>query len=194
MKKIFLCGAGSGFGLKLAKEFKKNNFEVILNSRKIVETFENNLILDMNDIKASDFEKYNPDIIINNGFDKKNYFHSFESSINIVKESLDYFKKIGGGTLVNINSFYGLNPDIKDPYYAAAKYGLRGFVESISKEAFENNIKIINFYPRAIGIGLNEGRDDIDQLIDPTEICDFIVKNIDYKTFYLSNVQIDRTT
>ena len=71
MKKIFLCGAGSGFGLKLAKEFKKNNFEVTLNSRKIVETFENNLILDMNDIKASDFEKYSPDIIINNGFDKK---------------------------------------------------------------------------------------------------------------------------
>ena len=70
----------------------------------------------------------------------------------------------------------------------------RGYVESVSKEAFENNIKIINFYPRAIGIGLNEGREDIDLLIDPKEICSFIVKNIDFKTFYLSNVQIDRTT
>ena len=194
MKKVFLCGAGSGFGLELAHEFKKNKFQVTLNSRKTVKGFENNFVLDMNDIKATHFEKYSPEFIVNNGFDKNNYFHSFEASINIVRESLNYFKKIGGGTLININSFYGLNPDAKDPYYAAAKYGLRGYVESVSKEAFENNIKIINFYPRAIGIGLNEGREDIDLLIDPKEICSFIVKNIDFKTFYLSNVQIDRTT
>ncbi|MDA9732558.1 SDR family NAD(P)-dependent oxidoreductase [Acidimicrobiaceae bacterium] len=194
MKKVFLCGAGSGFGLELAHEFKKNKFEVILNSRKTVDGFENNFVLDMNDIKATHFEEYSPEFIVNNGFDKKSYFHSFEASVNIVTESLNYFKKLGGGTLININSFYGLNPDTKDPYYAAAKYGLRGYVESVSKEAFENNIKIINFYPRAIGIGLNDGREDIELLIDPKEICSFIVKNIDYKTFYLSNVQIDRTT
>lgn len=193
MKKIFLCGAGSGFGLELAKEFKNNNFLVTLNSRKAVDLFENNFIKDMNEIKVSDFEKYSPEIIVNNGFDKNNYFHSFESSINIVKQSLDYFKNIGGGTLVNINSFYGLHPDVKDPYYSAAKYGLRGFTESISKEAFDNNIKIINLYPRAIGTGINKGRKDIKKLIAPKEICEFIVRNITYKTFYLSHVQIDRT-
>ena len=194
MKKVFLCGAGSGFGLELANEFVRNNFDVILNSRKKVDSFEKNIVVDMNDLKAQDFEKHKAELIINNGFDKKDYFHSFEASLNVVRESIDYFKTVGGGSLVNINSFYGLNPDTKDPYYAAAKYGLRGFVDSLGKEAFENNIQIINFYPRAIGIGLNEGRDDIDTLIDPGEICKFIVNNISYKSFYLSHVQIDRTT
>ena len=194
MKKVFMCGSGSGFGLKLAEEFAKNNFDVILNSRNKVESFEKNFVTDMIDLKANDFKKYNADIVVNNGFDKNNYFHSFEASLNVVRQSLNYFKIKGGGTLVNINSFYGLNPDTKDPYYAASKYGLRGFVDSLAKEAFENNIKIINFYPRAIGIGLNEGREDIDLLIDPSEICEFIVNNIQYKSFYLSHVQIDRTT
>ncbi len=193
MKKILLCGAGSGFGLDLAKEFKNNKFFVILNSRKRNYSFDHNFVMDMNEIKSSDFEKYKPEIIVNNGFDKKNYFHSFESSLNIVKESFNYFKNIGGGTLVNINSFYGLHPDYKDPYYSAAKYGLRGFNESLSKEAFQNKIRVINLYPRAIATGLNKDRNDIDKLIDPKEICDFIVKNINYKTFYLSHVQIDRT-
>jgi len=191
MEKVFMCGSGSGFGLELAKQFKNHNHDVILNSRKPNSDFEN-FIKDMANITVEDFNTYKPDIIVNNGFDKKDYFHSFEASINIVQKSLDYFSYSKKGTLVNINSFYGLHPDSKDPNYAAAKYGLRGYVESVEQKAFENNIKIINLYPRAIAIGLNEGREDIDELIDPVELCTFIVKNISYNSFYLSHVQIDR--
>lgn len=191
MEKVFMCGSGSGLGLELAKQFKNHNFDVVLNSRKPNNDFVN-LIKDMAEITVDDFNTYKPDIIINNGFDKKDYFHSFEASINIVEKSLEYFSNFKKGTLVNINSFYGLHPDSKDPHYAAAKYGLRGFVESIEKKAFENNIKIINFYPRAIAIGLNEGRDDLEELINADELCKFIVKNISYSSFYLSHVQIDR--
>ena len=64
MKKILLCGAGSGFGLDLAKEFKNNKFFVILNSRKRNYSFDHNFIMDMNEIKSSDFEKYKPDVIV----------------------------------------------------------------------------------------------------------------------------------
>ena len=71
------------------------------------------------------------------GLIKKDYFHSFEASINIVEKSLEYFSNFKKGTLVNINSFYGLHPDSNYPHYAAAKYGLRGFVESIEKKAFK---------------------------------------------------------
>ena len=191
MKNVFLCGAGSGFGLVLAKRFSENNFNVVVNSRKPIKDYEN-LVMDMNELNFNNFETYNSEIIINNGFDKKDYFHSFEASLNVIQEAMKFFKSIGGGTLVNINSFYGLYPDTKDPYYAAAKYGLRGFIESIEKEAFENNIRIINFYPRAIAIGLNEGRQDIDLLIDPEELSEFIVENINHKSFYISHVQIDR--
>ena len=76
---------------------------------------------------------------------------------------------------------------------ASAKYGLRGFVESIEEYAYQNNIKIINFYPRAIGVGLNQERDDIEDLINPEEFCNFLIENISYKSFYLSKVQVDRS-
>ena len=99
-----MCGSGSGLGLELAKQFKNHNFDVVLNSRKPNNDFVN-LIKDMAEITVDDFNTYKPDIIINNGFDKKDYFHSFEASINIVEKSLEYFSNFKKGTLLNINSF-----------------------------------------------------------------------------------------
>lgn len=185
-----MCGSTSGFGLCLAEVFSKE-FDIVLNGRKNNPNF-TTVVKDMNDLTVEDFEKYNPDIIVNNGFDKKNYIHSFEGSLNVVKKSMDYFIKKGQGTIVNINSFYGLNPDKKDPDYAAAKYGLRGYVESISEKAFLNNIRIVNVHPRAMKIGLNDGRPDFDDLIDPYEVSELILSMIKAKSFYVGSIQIDR--
>ena len=68
MKNVFLCGAGSGFGLVLAKRFSENNFNVVVNSRKPIKDYEN-LVMDMNELNFNNFETYNSEIIINNGFD-----------------------------------------------------------------------------------------------------------------------------
>jgi NADP-dependent 3-hydroxy acid dehydrogenase YdfG len=189
-KNVFMCGSTSGFGLCLAEVFSKE-FNVILNGRKNNPDF-TTVIKDMNDLQIEDFQKFNPSIIVNNGFDKKNYIHSFEGSLNVVKKSMEYFTQKGEGIIININSFYGLNPDKKDPDYSAAKYGLRGYIESISEKAFNNRIRIMNIYPRAMKTGLNDGRSDFEDLIDPYEVSELILNMAKSKSFYVGSIQIDR--
>ena len=41
----------------------------------------------MAEITVDDFNTYKPDIIINNGFDKKDYFHSFKPQLILLKKA-----------------------------------------------------------------------------------------------------------
>ena len=192
-KKVFICGASRGWALFLADSFDKK-FNVTLNIRK-KKKFEKKfkfMVADMSNLSEKIFEKYNPHIIINNGFSKKEYIHSFKSQIRVLKEAFNFFKKKGSGKIININSYYGLFPDNKDPDYAAVKYGLRGYAESIASESFKNNVQIINIYPRAINAGINKKRDKSDQFICPKELADFIVMLCETKTFYCSSIVIER--
>ena len=188
-KKVLICGGSSGWGRYLLKHFSKD-FNVITNSRKNLK-IKNHFKKDMLDFTLETFKKYNPDIVCNNGFDKRNYIHSFESQLNILKKSFEYFKRKGNGTIVNINSYYGIYPDQKDPFYAAAKYGLRGYAESISSEAYKNKIKIINIYPRAISTGINKNRLDKKKLMDPNETAKLVVYLCKTKSFYSSSIVIN---
>lgn len=192
-KNVFICGASRGWALFLADSFDKK-FNVTLNIRK-KKKFEKKfkfMVADMSNLSEKIFEKYNPHIIINNGFSKKEYIHSFKSQIRVLKEAFNFFKKKGSGKIININSYYGLFPDNKDPDYAAVKYGLRGYAESIASESFKNNVQIINIYPRAINAGINKKRDKSDQFICPKELADFIVMLCETKTFYCSSIVIER--
>ena len=102
------------------------------------------------------------------------------------------FKIKKKGTIINVNSISGVSPDHKDPDYAAAKYALRGYSDSIASEAFKENIKIINLYPRAMATGMNFGRPDFHELMDPDEIAEFVVMMTKSKSFYISSIQFDR--
>ncbi len=190
-KKVLICGGSTGWGSYLSKHFSKD-FNVIVNSRKNLKA-KNYFKKDMLDFNLETFKKYSPDIVCNNGFDKKNYIHSLESQLNILKKSFEYFKQKGKGTIVNINSYYGIYPDQKDPSYAAAKYGLRGYAESISQDAYKNKIKIINIYPRAISTGINKKRNDKKKLMDPDETAKLVVYLCKTKSFYSSSIIMDRS-
>jgi NADP-dependent 3-hydroxy acid dehydrogenase YdfG len=190
MKKVFITGGASGFGLSLAKQFNLDH-EVTVCGRKKCSVF-NRVVCDTLDISESFFQEHNPDIIINNAFDKKDYIKSYQGSLNVLKSALSFFKLKGSGTIINVNSICGISPDPKDPDYAAAKYALRGYSDSISAEAFQKNIKIINLYPRAMATGMNLGRPDFNELIDPDEIAEFVVMMTKSKSFYISSIQFDR--
>ena len=69
MKKVFIVGGTSGFGLSLAKKFDLDH-EVTVCGRKKYPIF-NGIICDMIDVSEDLLEEQRPDIIINNGFDKK---------------------------------------------------------------------------------------------------------------------------
>lgn len=190
MKKIFIAGGTSGFGFSLAKKFDLD-YEVIICGRKKIKSF-NSFVCDMVDIKEEIFYKYEPDVIINNGFDKKDYFKSYQGSLNVLKSAFNYFKNKNKGTIINVNSISGINPDPKDPDYAAAKYALKGYSDSIAAESFQRNIKIINLYPRAMATGMNVGRSDFNELIDPDEVSELVVTLTKTKSFYISSIQFDR--
>lgn len=190
-KKIFIVGGTSGFGLSLAKNFEKENCVYVCGRRS--SNNPNFLTLDMVDISEKTFDLYKPDVIVNNGFDKNNYIKSYQGSLNVLRCAFNFFKQKKDGIIINVNSFYGVNPDVKDPDYAAAKHGLKGYVDSISAEAFLNNIKIINLYPRAMKkTGMNAGRIDENDLIDPDEVAELVVTLTKTKSFYVSSIQFDR--
>jgi short-subunit dehydrogenase len=190
MKKVFIVGGTSGFGLSLAKKFDHEH-EVTVCGRRKYPIF-NGVACDMLDVSESLFREHNPDIIVNNGFDKKDYVKSYEGSLNVLKSAFFFFKSKSEGTIINVNSICGLCPDSKDPDYAAAKYALRGYSDSISAEAFQKNIKIINLYPRAMATGMNIGRPDFNELMDPDEIAEFVVTMTKAQSFYISSIQFDR--
>lgn len=189
-KKVFIVGGTSGFGLSLAKKFALDHKVVVCGRRKI--SLFKSLICDMSDIKEEVFNQHEPNIIINNGFDKKNYVKSYQGSLNVLKTAFNYFKNRDEGIIINVNSISGINPDPKDPDYAAAKYALKGYSDSIAAESFQRNIKIINLYPRAMATGMNVGRSDFNELIDPDEVSELVVTLTKTKSFYISSIQFDR--
>jgi len=190
MKKVFIVGGTSGFGLSLAKKFHIDH-EVTICGRRKISSF-NSVVCDMLDVKEEIFRQYKPNIIINNAFDKKDYAKSCQGSINVLKCAFDYFKNKNKGIIINVNSISGIAPDTKDPDYAAAKYALRGYSDSIAAESFQRNIRIINLYPRAMATGMNVGRQDFNELIDPNEVAELVVYLTKTQSFYTSSVQFDR--
>jgi NADP-dependent 3-hydroxy acid dehydrogenase YdfG len=189
-KKIFIVGGTSGFGLSLAKKFDSGH-EVTVCGRKKYPVF-NGIVCDSLEVSENLFKDHDPDVVINNAFDKKDYIKSYEGSLNVLRCAFSFFKSKSKGTIINVNSISGICPDNKDPDYAAAKYALRGYSDSISAEAFQKNIKIMNLYPRAMATGMNFGRADFHELMDPDEIAEFVVMMTKTESFYISSIQFDR--
>jgi short-subunit dehydrogenase involved in D-alanine esterification of teichoic acids len=178
MKKIFIVGGTSGFGLSLAKKFHPDHEVTVCGRKKF--SFFNSIICDSLEIKEELFNQYEPNIIINNSFDKKDYIKSYAGSLNVLKTAFNYFKNRDEGIIINVNSISGICPDPKE------------YSDSIAAESFQRNIKIINLYPRAMATGMNLGRSDFKDLIDPNEVAEFVVMMTKTKSFYISSIQFDR--
>ena len=192
MEKVLVVGGSSGFGLVLS-EVLASRYLVTTTGRSSFRIPGVNCVpLDSASLDVEWILSVKPRIIVNNGYDKRDHIGSFRNSLSVIRESMKYFKENGGGTILNVNSIAGLQPDTKDPYYAASKHGLKGFVKSISYEAYLNNIKIINLYPRAIAVGMSEGRLDCSELIDPRELADFCATLLNTDSFYASSIVFDR--
>lgn len=192
MKKLLIIGGTSGFGLIFSKVLAPYFAVTITGRREIQEPNVKSLILDSASLDANWLRASEPHIIINNGYDKKDHIASFNNSLQVVRESLKYFKEKGGGVLVNVNSIAGLQPDAKDPDYAASKHGLKGYVDSVSHDAYLNGINIINLYPRAVSTGMSEGRQDYSKLIQAQELAEFCLLLLKTKSFYVSSIVFDR--
>lgn len=192
MKKVLVIGGSSGFGLVLS-EILSSKYLVTTTGRRVFCIPHVNCIkLDSSEINSSWLRGVKPEVIINNGYDKNDHISSFANSISVVRESIKYFKGNGGGTIINVNSIAGLFPDAKDPDYAASKHGLKGYIDSVSYDAYLNHVKIINLYPRAIATGMSSGRSNFSDLINPEELANFCISLLSTNSFYASSIVFDR--
>ncbi len=57
------------------------------------------------------------------------------------------FLENGQGTIININSLSGLENQKFRTIYSAAKWGLRGFSDSLKLETGENTVRVLDIYP-----------------------------------------------
>ena len=175
LSKVLITGSSGGLGNHLALYYSQKGHEILLHGRnekkliKIQSEINKNgfnakyIVADLNHKKGIELlcnkaKKENIKILINNagiicpGLPLKEIsYDKIESMlevnlvapikiINALNNDLDH--------VININSMVGLEPKKNRSLYAASKWGLRGFSESLKKE--ENIFKILDVYPTNI--------------------------------------------
>jgi len=113
--------------------------------------------------------------------------------ILITKYVINFYLKNGGGIIININTVAGKIGNENESIYCSSKFGLRGFSESIKHQLIKENIKIIDVYPGAMSIGMSTKRGDLNLLIDPVEVSDFIIKTLNNESFIINDINLQRT-
>ncbi|MCS6956821.1 MAG: SDR family oxidoreductase [Patescibacteria group bacterium] len=97
--------------------------------------------------------------------------------IFMTKATISYMKKNKKGTIIFINSQAGLNTKAKRSIYNASKWGLRGFADSLEKELYPYNIKVISLYPGKMKTKLFEKtgvKKDLSDALNPFYIAKLV--------------------
>lgn len=71
--------------------------------------------------------------------------------IYVTREIYPAMKEAGSGRIVNVVSQGGLCAEKHQTAYAAAKFALRGFTQSLEKEAHDFGVTVSGIYPGAFG-------------------------------------------
>ncbi len=175
LSKVLITGSGSGLGKHLAKLFSKKGHEIILHGRNEENLLLTQKEIRKDGVKSKyivadlsieddiinlceEAKKENIKILINNaGITCPNLEFkkiSFEIIENMIKVNTIAPIKIINFLnpilkyVININSMVGMEAKKNRTLYAASKWGLRGFSESLKKE--ECSFNILDVYPTNI--------------------------------------------
>ena len=116
------------------------------------------------------------------------------AAIALCYAAFEHFTAGNGGTIVNINSVAGLRGSSHEPLYAASKFGLRGFSESVKEKWLQRGVKMIDVYAGALAAGMSSARPDVKDLIDPQELAVLLVGLCATKSFFVKELNVRRTT
>lgn len=169
-KTLFITGASSGIGQATALYFANNGWNVVATMRNperqdVLKDADNVLVVKVDVEQPDTFEpaiqagiaKFGKiDALLNNaGYGQHGLFEATSAaqiqrqfSVNlfgtmeITRALLPYFRKQGSGTIVNITSGVGRVTVPLVSIYAASKFALEGFSESLSFELASQNIRV----------------------------------------------------
>ena len=99
-------------------------------------------------------------------------------SIYTIKAVLPHFKKIGGGTIINVLSVVNEKTFINSSVYTASKMGLLGYSKVLREEVRKYNVRVINVNPGATEtpIWTREMREEnSERMMNPESIARLIV-------------------
>jgi len=176
-KNILITGCSSGFGLLTAIKFYEEGWNVIGTVRRITEQIraripkEIELVeLDITDkiriqqvIKKIVIRHERIEVLVNNaGVGSIGLFEQhceevtrylFEVNVfgtmNMIKVVLPYMREQNEGKIINVSSIRGIVGGSLKSVYAATKFALQGFSESLQQELFEWNIEVKTILPSA---------------------------------------------
>ncbi|AZS49899.1 SDR family NAD(P)-dependent oxidoreductase [Entomomonas moraniae] len=170
-----ITGCSSGLGYALAKYLITSGEQVFATARnakdlnKLVEGHDNAYALTLDVTCTADIEGAiefvnqhgGVDVLVNNagyGYiaaieeaDEKDYRQLFETNlfglIALTRKVLPSMRKKGSGHIINISSIGGMIGNPGSGFYAATKFAVIGFSESLSKEVESLGIKVTAVLP-----------------------------------------------
>lgn len=220
MKKnlVVITGGGSGLGLELAKLFsKKHNVLVITRTKK--EELPG-VMYKYGDISNEKFIKevytsldadYNISYLINNAAvgifgapqinTLKNIKKVLDGGLTGLILNTTYALPLiidNGGKIVNVLSSAALKGNVNESLYCAAKWGGRGFTESLKATYKNSNIKVIGVYPGGMNTNFwNNNRNYVSEeksskWLNAVDVAKVIYDNITNNKLCVADIVIER--
>lgn len=172
---VIIADLRSADGLATVKKaFQEWNVDVLINNAAVNPQLEWGAVSDVEKIDA---------VVSTN----------ISAAIALCYAAFSHFAARGGGAIVNINSVAGLRGSSREAVYAASKFGLRGFSESVKEEWLKHGVRMIDVYPGAMAAGMSGKRPDAQKLIDPGELAGLLVYLCGTKSFYVQSLAVRRT-
>lgn len=225
---VLITGAGSGLGKELAKGFMDRAFRVVLVGRtkekllSISSKVDEGMALTIQaDISVQEdvervFSEANrwgrkPHIVIScagegvfgaiGSFSQKDINRAFSANLIgtvLVSQRAYVEMKEQGGFIVNIMSTAANLARANESIYCAAKWGAKGFTESLRLEAKKTPVKVISVYPGGMKTpfwGEKTGMTpDTSNFMDPEEVAKALIDNLlDKNSLYVSDITINRS-
>lgn len=204
-----ITGISSGFGYEITKQLLEKGDTVVGTVRKtdkiksLMEEYPKNLdvkILDVTDVpelqktvKGAFAEHGKIDVVISNaGYglfgaaeelsdDQINHIiaTNLTGSIQLIKTSLPFMRKQGGGRIIQISSYGGQVAYAANSMYHATKFGIEGFCESVAQEVEPFNIGVTIVEPGGARTEFRYGSAKVAKLTPEYEACHGFLKMLD---------------
>lgn len=208
-KSWLITGVSSGFGYEMTKQLLERGDIVVGTVRnvakvqRLIDEYPLNFdcqLLDVTDIPAvqktvaAAFEKHGRvDVVVSNAgyglfgcaeeLSDAEIDHiiatNLTGSIQLIKSSLPYLRKQGGGRIIQISSYGGQVAFPANSLYHATKFGIEGFCEAVAQEVAQFNIGVTIVEPGGARTEFRYGSAKVANLMPEYESCHGFLNMLD---------------